>query len=167
MLRHSLYALLMTVVTLTPAAAKEEEAMLQALEPFMGEWMSLDGAARQTLQWGLDRRVAHNALYFRSEEGWKLVSEGAYYWDPGTGELGGFAIGIDMPVSHFNIIGRPQADGLVWENMAYTPDGEPIRSIEEWRQPSPGEFTYELFRIDGEKRSPWLRGHWRKVDAAP
>ncbi len=68
-----------------------------------------------------------------------------------------------MPVSHFNIVGRPSDYGMEWENTTFTPDGTEIQSVEEWRNPSPDKFTYDVFRLEDGKKSPWVNGKWTRA----
>lgn len=138
--------------------------MLDMFEPFIGVWEATDGSSRQELTWGLDRRVIQTRMWFRDGDAWKLVSEGSFHTDPGRQQVVGFAVVIDMPVSHFDIAARFGDDGLEFDNQAYAADGTPLVSKEFWRQEDgPDHYSWHLFQNDNGDLAPWMDGEWKRI----
>jgi hypothetical protein len=137
--------------------------MLDLLGPFIGCWEATDGSSRQELAWGLDQRLIRTQMWFRDGDGWKLVSEGALYRDPGRDEVVGFAVAIEMPVTHFSITARAEGDAVRLDHVAYTPDGSPMETAERWQTVGSDRFTWQLFQRAGDELTPWMDGEWRRV----
>jgi len=137
--------------------------MLDILEPYVGCWESTDGSARQELSWGLDHRVIRTRMWFGDGDDWKLVSEGAFYRDPGRGEVVGFAEAIDMPVGHFAITARSEGDLLRLDHISYTPDGDEMETAERWQTVGSNGFSWQLFQSAADELTPWMDGEWSRV----
>ena len=141
--------------------------MLDVLELFIGCWEATDGSARQEITWGLDHRVIRTRMWFPGEDGRKLVSEGAFYRDPGRDEVVGFAEAIDMPVTPFAITARSEDDLLRLDHVSYMEDGTPMETAERWETKGSDGFTWHLFQRDGADLSPWMDGEWRRIPVDP
>lgn len=139
--------------------------MLHAFAPYIGCWEATDGSSRQHLAWGLDRKIVRTRMWFRNDDGWKPVSEGAFYRDPAADQIVGFASAIDMPVTHFAIVARATDDGLAFDNIAYTPDDSPMRSTERWHTDGSDRFRWQLFAHTGGGPTPWMDGEWKRLPA--
>lgn len=141
--------------------------MLNIFEPFIGSWEATDGSSRQEMTWGLDRRVIQTRMWFRDGQDWKLVSEGAFHADLASGEVVGFAVAVDMPVTHFDITARVGDDGLEFDNRAYAPAGNQMLSKEFWRQDDgPDRYSWHLFQNNNGELTPWMDGEWKRLAKA-
>ena len=116
--------------------------------------------SRHEYEWGIDGRVIRSRSYFKSDEGWTLVSEGMWFWDPGESIVRGAVVAIDMPVDLFEYRSVVEDDEIVHELMAHGAQGG--RFIERWVFDDDG-YRWTLERPSDESTERLMSGAYRRV----
>lgn len=115
-----------------------------ALEAFgalaVGEWTAED--ARNTLTWGVGRKIIHSKSYFLLQGEWTLVSEGVWYADPSGAGVRGVVVAIEMPVELFEYRSEVRGESIVHQLVGHGEMGGEYR--ETWSFDDEGyEWTLE------------------------
>ncbi len=136
--------------------------MADHVERLIGTWVSPDGKTRQQFERSFGGEWIDNRLWFKTTEGWKLVSQGAMYRKPGGKTWFGVARATDMEgivLFEFEIDAASDSD-FVTRNKAYLESGDTLPSEEEWHFESDDEWSYTVFFIEDGERKPAIRGSW-------
>jgi hypothetical protein len=173
-------------------AEEEIPSGIDVLAPYVGEWVSEDGSARQVLVWQDRYRSAVLAdLYFKDGVGWSHASAGRYLEfvgelpldirtpeyqftgdfsvEPGV-EMGFVALGVS-PISPSELASfdiGPVADpahGLWFENRAQVDRAVWETTLEHWTPPQDGRFTYTLYQsTETGGWTEWFSGTWIRIE---
>lgn len=123
----------------------------------VGTWEAED--SRHVFTWGVGKRVVFSRSYFPTPDGWSLVSEGIWYWDPSIEAIRGTTIAIGMPVELLQYTTRLEGDDIVHELRAVGPMGGDY--VERWRM-EPDGYAWTLEQ-DGQQV---MEGRYRRVGPA-
>lgn len=94
-----------------------------------GRWIADE--SRHVFEWGVDRRAIRARSYQNTEQGWTLVGEGMWFWDPAEETIRGVAVAIAMPVDLFEYRSEVQDNEIVHALTAHGPAGGEF--VERWR----------------------------------
>lgn len=117
---------------------------LASLEPYVGHWRSETGDHERHLSWGLDQRVLHVETRDRD----RLVSQGAFYWNPLKQQIEGRSVHVDAAMDFDASAVLVTPEGLQIDRVGVSTIGERLILRETWR--------IDESRLVTEGR--WLRG---------
>jgi hypothetical protein len=145
-----------TLIVLAPQVLADD------IDRLMGTWLSPDGRTKQQFQRSFGGEWIDNRLWFKTPQGWKLVSQGAMYRKPGDGTWYGVARATDMEgIVLFEFeIEQVSASEYASRNIAWLESGETIPSEEEWHFDSDDEWSYTVFFVKDGERQPRIKGTW-------
>lgn len=152
--------------------------------PYLGDWVSEDGASRRSMR--LEQGDLRAQLFLREDEAWVLASEGGCqtlqsidgaedyfceYRSTGAVDMGFDLIRVDdyqASTSSFSAPGLPDfVDGGVFYNRASRGD-QVMLTYEHWTPPQDGRFTYTLYQpTETGGWTEWFSGTWIRVEEAP
>lgn len=112
-----------------------------------GEWVAND--SRHRFEWGVGGQVIHSKSYFPGDDGWVLVSEGMWYWDPAARAIRGVVVAIDMPVTLFEYRTRVEGETVVHDLVSHGEMGG--RYEERWAFDASG-YRWTLRSSPGDER---------------
>jgi len=124
----------------------------------VGEWEAED--SRQVFEWGVGQRTIRSRSYHKSEEGWTLVGEGMWYWDPAEEAIRGVAVAIGMPVELFEYRSQVKDGEIVHDLVAQGPMGG--NYAERWAF-TDNEYRWSLEVNKDGKPEPIMAGSYRRV----
>lgn len=111
----------------------------------VGAWQAQD--SRHVFEWGVGERVVKSRSYFPEGDGWTLVSEGFWYWDPTDQVIRGRTVAVGMGIDLFEYTTRLTGDEIIHEMVAHGPmSGE---FVERWSFDGDG-YTWSIEQ-DGEE----------------
>ncbi len=156
-------ALLLVGLVAHPPTARAQSVELPGLEGFgalvVGEWEADD--SRHVFEWGVGRRLLRSRSYFPAADGWRLVSEGMWWWDEEVQAVRGLTFATGMPVSRFDYLTRVEGSRVVHAVEAMAPEG-PLELRETWVFGN-GSYTW-LVESRGESGwEEWMSGSYRRV----
>jgi hypothetical protein len=136
------------------------------IDRLIGTWLSSDGKTKQQFERSFGGEWIDNRLWFKTPQGWKLVSQGAMYRKPGDDNWHGVARATDMEgIVLFEFEIEAVSDSVyVARNIAYFESGETFPSEEEWRFESDDEWSYTVFFENGGERQPRIEGTWLRSE---
>jgi hypothetical protein len=142
-----------------PAAAGE-------IDRLIGEWQSPDGSSKQSFESAFDGEWIDTRLWFRTPDGWKLVSRGVIYRKPGSDAWHGIARATDMQgiVLFEFTLESAGAGGFRTHNTAYMETGEAMHTQEDWMFVDDDRWAYTVYRLENDERKPWIRGEWVRAE---
>ena len=120
---------LSTLPAHAPAQPSSPDALTDFGERLVGTWEADD--SRHIYEWGVGDRVLTSRSYFLATEGWALVSQGLWYWDPSAETVRGVVVAVDMPVELFEYASRLEGDEIVHDVVSHGEMGG--RYVERWR----------------------------------
>jgi hypothetical protein len=140
-------------------------AFADGVEALLGTWVSPDGFAKNNYVRHLDGDWIETHMWFRTDDGWDLVSQGAMYQRPGEDAWVSISRAREMgAIELFESVFRFADDGSVSvSNVAYTSDGRTMPSEEEW-QLDGDTIRYEIFEIVDGERQAMMSGEWKKLE---
>ena len=128
------------------ASRAPQPGTLEELGQLMvGTWTAPD--SRHVHEWGVGRQTIRSRSYFPSGDGWKLVSEGMWYWDDEIQAIRGTLIAIDMPVSRFEYQTTVSGPVVTHTLRAFGTSGG--RYVETWTFAGDG-YTWRLQQAEGD-----------------
>ena len=159
-----LASLLLTAVLLlgarpAPAAGQEQLEALGAL--VAGEWETAD--SRHVFEWGVGRRVLRSRSYFSEGGGWRLVSEGQWFWDAQAGVIRGTVLADGMPFHRMEYRARVDGDRVVHRLRTFGPATPEY--VETWTFTG-NEYRWQLEEATETGREPVMSGVYRRVDTS-
>jgi len=83
----------------------------------VGTWEG-DGS-RHVFEWGVGQRVVKSISYGPEGDGWVVVSEGWWYWDPVAQSVRGTTVGTGMGIDLFQHTARLERDEIVHDLVTH------------------------------------------------
>ena len=101
----------------------------------------------------MGRRSVRARGYFLVEGAAELVSEGAWFWHPGEGQVRGYFTASGMPAALFDYRTRFEGNTMVHDLRSYGANGEEAAYIETWEFLDDARYVWRLLRQtpDGPK----------------
>lgn len=152
-------SILLCLSIVFPAAADE-------IDRLIGEWQSPDGSSKQSFERAFDGDWIETRMWFRTPDGWKLVSRGAMYQKPGSDSWQGIAraTGMQGIVLFEFTLEADGEDGFRARNTAYMETGEAMRTEEDWLFVADDRWIYTVYSLENDERKPWIRGEWVRAE---
>jgi hypothetical protein len=156
-------ALLLVGLVPYPPDARAQSVGSPELENFgalvVGEWEADD--SRHVFEWGVGRRLLRSRSYFPAAEGWRLVSEGMWWWDEGVQAVRGLTFATGMPVSRFDYVTRAEGSRVVHAVEAVGPEG--LLELRETWEFGDGSYTWVLESRGESGWEEWMSGRYRRI----
>ena len=136
------------------------------IDRLIGEWQSPDDSSKQSFERAFDGHWIETRMWFRTPDGWKLVSRGVMYRKPGSDAWHGIARATDMQgivLFEFTLEAVGQA-GFRTHNTAYMETGEAMHTEEDWMFVDDDRWAYTVYSLEDGERKPWIRGEWVRAE---
>jgi hypothetical protein len=127
-----------------------------------GEWHM--GDSFQVFEWGVGGMSVKSKGYFVIEGKAKLVSEGVWFWHPGTNKLKGYSTAIDMPVSFFDYTTSFHGNKMKSALASYTPQGIEQNYIETLEFTDDDHYIWTLYATTAEGKTKIMGGKYERTD---
>jgi len=118
-----------TALVLAPSIVVAEDPMEAFGALVEGRWTA--GDSRHEFEWGVGRRAVRARSYYKTEQGWTLVGEGMWFWDPAQEVIRGVVVATAMPIDLFEYRSEVQDNEIVHDLAAHGPAGG--KFVESWR----------------------------------
>ncbi|MEM9304721.1 MAG: hypothetical protein AAGE01_21600 [Pseudomonadota bacterium] len=129
---------------------------LSSLEPYVGHWRLEDTDRVRHLRWGLEQRVLH----VETLAGDRLVSQGAFFWNPLKQQIEGRSVHTDAAMDFDASAVLVTPDGLQIDRVGVSTIGERLILREIWRIDAT-ELVTEGRWLRGAGDNPAWRQTWR------
>ena len=155
-MRYSVCAAALLIANITLA---------EPMDALVGDWISPDGYAKQSIERQFDGSWLTTRMWFKSDDTWKLVAFGSIYRKPQTEHWISASRTSDMDgIVLFQSTLRAVGNGLFeLENLAIKSDGSVIETEEEWRFVDSDRYEYTVYRFEEAARIPWIEGAWTRL----
>ena len=153
------YILLVLCVLVIPGLAHAQEGVasdpLSRFERVIGGKWHFEGGY-QTMEWGVGRLSVRARSYFIVDDKPQLVSEGIWFYHPGTRQVRGYFTAVEMPVQLFDYVMSFDDDQIVGELTSYTANGEQQNYREVWDFADDNHYRWRLLRDTSEGEQEYM-----------
>lgn len=134
-----------------------EENPLQPFEKLIGGKWELKGSA-QEFEWGVGRKSVLSRSHFTVDGRSRKVSEGFWYWHPGSNEIRGVFVAVDMPVELFEYTTRFEGRKMISQLRSYTSEGDESLNTETFEFTTDGQYEWSLYDGGDETQAKVMSG---------
>lgn len=110
-----LFALVLPL--LSPGGAAGQTPLDDFAARVLGSWEGDD--SRHEFTWGVGQRVVRSRSWFADGNGWTLVSEGWWYWDPAEESIRGQTVAVGMGIDLFEYRSRIEGETIVHDLVSH------------------------------------------------
>ncbi len=127
-----------------------------------GSWQL--GNSTSEFEWGVGKRSVRGRSYLTIEGERILVSEGSWYWHPGSKQIRGSFTAINMPVVLFEYTTGFEGDTLFHDLLSYDQAGTEFRYLETWQFTDDSHYVWTLFEKTDDGNVEQMNAIYEKVD---
>jgi hypothetical protein len=120
------------------------------------------GESSTEYEWGVGRQSVKARSYFLVDGNLKLVSEGAWFWHPGEGQIKGVFTAVGMPVALFDYTTRFEGERMVNDLAAYSASGEKTMYVETWEFTDETHYNWKLLQESPDGLQEVMAGTFSK-----